>query len=81
MEAPTNSSAARPFVLDVLANSLVFLLCRVALLRFAIDFAADLTTNSAVLPPWRALPAARRWVHFAMDALTTLLVLLPQRLR
>ena len=81
MEAPANSSAARPFVLDVLANSLVFLLCRVALLRFAIDFAADLTTNSAVSPPWRALPAARRWVDFAMDALTTLLVLLPQRLR
>ena len=81
MEAPTNSSAARPFVLDVLANSLVFLLCRVALLRFAIDFAADLATISAVSPPWRALPAARLRVHFAMDALTTLLVLLPQRLR
>ena len=81
MEAPTNSSAARLFVLDALANSLVFLLCRIALLRFAIDFAADLTANSAASPPWRALPAARRWDHFAMDALTTLLVLLPQRLR
>ena len=81
MEARANSSAARPFAVDALANSLVFFLCRVALPRVAIDFAADLTANSAVSPPWCVLPPARRWIHFAMDVLATLLVLLPQRLR
>ena len=56
MEVPANSRAGRPFALDVLTNSVVFLFCRVALARFANDFVVDLTANSAVSPPWRLLP-------------------------
>ena len=76
MEAPTNSRAGRPFAVDVLANSVVFLLRRVALLCFGIGFAVDLTTNSAVSPPSLAPPRTRRWLHFAMDVTATLPVLL-----
>ena len=77
MKARANSRAGRPFALDVLANSVVFLFCRVALARFANDLVVDLKTNSDVSPLWRALLPARRWLHFAMDALAILLILLP----
>ena len=76
MEAPANSRAGRPFAVDVLANSVVFLLRRVALLCFGIDFAVDLAANSAVSPPSLAPPPTRRWLHFATNVNATLLVLL-----